>query len=342
MVRLLPPIDFMENLQGQNGMLNWSMSSSFSNDASVANRCYIAIETTAGERKTAFVAILTVAMMIAEIAAGWLSGSMALLADGLHMGSHAVALGISYVAYVYARKNAANPLFTFGTGKVNALGGYTGAILLVVFACWMSWDSVERILHPVSIDYTHALWVAAVGLLVNVVSALVLQHDSHHHHHHDDSHAHPHSHDHNLQAAYLHVLADAATSVTAIAALLAARYLNAPWLDPMMGCGGSVLVISWSAGLLRKSSGVLLDHDGPSEIRKSIETSFAGLNVHVVDWHLWALAPGRFAAILSLVSDDPRTAAFYKAHLPPLPQLVHFTIEVNAKSDQQSAEPVGL
>jgi len=311
------------------------MSSSFSNDASVANRCYIAIETSAGERKTAFVAIITVVMMIVEIAAGLLSGSMALLADGLHMGSHAVALGISYVAYVYARKNAANPLFTFGTGKVNALGGYTGAILLVVFACWMGWDSIERLFHPVSIDYAHALWVAVIGLLVNVVSALVLQHEPHHHD--GDSHAHPHSHDHNLQAAYLHVLADAATSGMAIAALLAARYRYAPWLDPMMGIAGSMLVVSWSAGLLRKSSGVLLDHDGPSEIRKSIETSFAELNVHVVDWHLWALAPGRFAAILSLVSDHPRTAAFYKAHLPPLPQLVHLTIEVNAKSAEQTA-----
>ena len=211
---------------------------------------------------------------------------------------------------------------------------------MVIFAAWMSWDSGERILHPVAIDYTHALWVAVIGLVVNAGCAMVLQNNPQHQHHEGSHHDHSHDHDHNLQAAYMHVLADAATSVTAIAALLAARYLHSSWLDPLMGIAGSALVISWSVGLIRRTSEVLLDHDGPNEIRNSVEASLAGLNVHIADWHCWALAPGRFAAILSLESDEPRTAGFYKSRLPSLDHLVHFTIEVNAGVSGKGTLPV--
>jgi cation diffusion facilitator family transporter len=287
------------------------------------NSCFIVVDGSPGERRTLIVAIVTAVMMVVEIAVGMMSGSMALLADGLHMGSHTLALGVSCFAYAYARRNARNPMFTFGTGKVNALGGYSGAILLMLFAAWMSWESAERVLHPVAIEYSEAIVVAAIGLGVNAVSAIVLGHT-----HADGGHCH--AHDHNLQAAYLHVLADAATSVVAILALVSARSFHTPWLDPLMGFAGSVLIISWSFGLIRRSSSVLLDHDGPGEIRDSLEASLEDLNAQVIDWHCWALAPGRFAAILSIVSDQPQTAEFYKSRLPRLERLVHLTLEVNA------------
>jgi cation diffusion facilitator family transporter len=299
------------------------------------SRCFLAIEYSAGERKTAIVAIITILMMVVEILTGVMSGSLALLADGLHMASHAVALGVSYIAYVYARRNATNPMFTFGTGKVNALGGYTGAILLVLFASWMAWDSVERMIHPVTIHYSEALQVAVIGLVVNALSAVILRHDTSHDHGHED---HAHSHDHSLQAAYLHVLADAATSVTAIAALLAASYFDTVWMDPLMGIAGAVLVITWSAGLIKRSSAVLLDHDGPGEIRNTIEASLDGLDIQIADFHCWALAPGRYAVILSLMTNEPKPAEFYRSLLPRLDRLVHLTIEVNRSAPNLAAQ----
>jgi cation diffusion facilitator family transporter len=305
------------------------------------NRCCIVIETSAAERKTAIVTLITIVMMVVEILTGIMSGSIALLADGLHMGSHAIALGVSYIAYVYARRNAANPRFTFGTGKVNALAGYTGAILLVLFAVWMTWDSIERLLHPVTINYSDALLVAAIGLIVNALCAVILQHDSSHAHGHEHGQGdHPHAHDHNLQAAYLHVLADAATSVTAIAALLAARYLHTAWMDPLMGLVGAVLVTTWSTGLIKRSSAVLLDHDGPGEIRETIEASLDGLDIRITDFHCWALAPGRFAVILSLATNEPKPAGFYRSLLPRLDRLVHLTIEVNGVTPNLASQPL--
>jgi cation diffusion facilitator family transporter len=271
---------------------------------------------------------ITVVMMAAEILAGLTSGSMALLADGLHMGSHAVALFVALFAYRYARQNANNPRFTFGTGKVNALGGYTGATLLGIFALWMAWESAERAMYPIGIKYSEALAVAAVGLLVNVISALLLR-DDHTHSHAGGEHQH---HDHNLRAAYLHVLADAATSVAAILALIAARSLNASWLDPLMGMAGAVLVSYWSWGLLRSSGYVLLDHEGPARIRSSVQTTIDSTGGRIVDWHCWAIAPGRYAAIVSILTDGSVTASDFKAQVSQNHELVHLTVEIERGS----------
>lgn len=285
------------------------------------------LDTSHSERKTTIVLALTVMMMVAEIVVGLTSGSMAVLADGLHMGSHSIALFVALFAYRYARENAADPRFTFGTGKVNALGGYTGATLLGLFALWMAWESIERTIHPTPIDYTEALAVAIVGLLVNVGSAIILRHD-HHHDHSEDGH---HHHDHNLRAAYLHVLADAATSLAAIIALFAARMLNATWLDPLMGVAGALLVSFWSWGLLRSSGYVLLDHEGPKRIRNSIQAAIDSAGAVMVDWHCWAIAPGRYAAIVCIETEQPLSARDFKARLPQNPGLVHLTVEIDGQ-----------
>mgnify|MGYP005851822403 CR=1 FL=1 len=209
----------------------------------------------AGESRTLIVIALTAVTMVVEIVAGWLFGSMALLADGLHMGSHAVALTISAAAYIYARKRAGDPRFSFGTGKVNALGGFTGAILLAGFALLMAGESIHRFIEPVPIRFNSAILVAVVGLVVNGLSVFILGDRGHgHNHHQDDGHHHDHHHDHNLRSAYLHVLADALTSVLAIAALLAGKYLGWNWMDPAMGIVGAILVARWSLGLIRQTS----------------------------------------------------------------------------------------
>ena len=208
-----------------------------------------------GERRTLLVVLLTAVMMVVEIAAGLAFGSMALLADGLHMASHATALGISVFAYVYARRLAGHPRYSFGTGKVNGLAGFASAVLLVIFAAAMAWESAARLIDPIPIALDQALVVATAGLLVNGASAWILAAPGHrdHGHHHDHVH-HGHRHDHNLRAAYLHVLADALTSLLAIFALLAAKLFAATWLDPVMGVVGAALVTRWSMGLLRETS----------------------------------------------------------------------------------------
>ncbi|MDN5939586.1 MAG: CDF family Co(II)/Ni(II) efflux transporter DmeF, partial [Salinisphaera sp.] len=214
----------------------------------------------AGERRTLIVTTITLATMVIEVIAGIAFGSMALLADGIHMGSHALALGISAFAYIYARRHAHDERFTFGTGKVNALGAYTGAILLAVFAAIMVWESIERAMNPVAIEYNWAIAVAIAGLLVNGLCMVILgghDHDHGHahagrasHDHHQHGHAQHHGHDHNMRAAYLHVLVDALTSLLAIFALLAGKYFGAAWLDPAMGVVGALLVVRWARQLL--------------------------------------------------------------------------------------------
>ena len=207
-----------------------------------------------GETRTVIVILITATMMGVEIAAGLAFGSMALLADGLHMASHAAALSISAFAYYFARKRAHDRSFSFGTGKVNSLGGYTGAILLVLFALLMVSESIHRLIEPVAISFNQAIGVAIVGLVVNGVSVFILGHDDHHHHGHDhgevghDHHHDGHHHDHNLRAAYLHVLADTLTSLLAIVALLAAKYYGWIWMDPVMGIVGAILITKWSMG----------------------------------------------------------------------------------------------
>jgi cation diffusion facilitator family transporter len=279
-----------------------------------------------GERRTLLVATLTATFMVVEVTAGLLFGSMALLADGLHMGSHAVALGIAVLAYVYARRHAGASRFSFGTGKVNALGGFTGALLLAVFAAFMAVESAKRIVSPVRIVFDQAIAVAVLGLLVNGVSVWIL---GLHGHEHGDDHAH--HHDHNLRSAYLHVLADALTSVLAIVALLAAKYRGLVWMDPVMGIVGSVLVARWSWGLLRDTSRVLLDHQAPEAVQERIRRAVEGVapGDRVADLHVWTIAPGRRAACIAIVSDDPKSPEAYRATLPADAHVAHATIEVH-------------
>ena len=239
-----------------------------------------------GESRTLIVIALTATMMVVEIVAGIVYGSMALLADGLHMSSHAVALSINAFAYVYARRHAHDTRFSFGTGKVNTLGGYTGAVLLAGFALAMAVESIGRLIAPVPIAFNQAILVAVLGLVVNGISVLILGHEHHHphddhdrghdhdddhdHDHDHDRHHHPEPHDHNLVSAYLHVLADALTSLLAIFALLAAKYFGFVWADPLMGIVGAILVARWSFGLLHSTSAILLDRQAPEDLRETI------------------------------------------------------------------------
>lgn len=299
-----------------------------------------------GEARTLIVVGLTLVMMVWEILGGVIYGSMALLADGLHMASHAVALGIAAFAYVYARKNAGNAQFSFGTGKVNALGGFAGAILLAGFAFYMAIESIERFINPVDISFNNAIFVAVIGLAVNGISAWILgghDHGHGHHHHGHEAHAHHHDHahgtehethdgghhDHNRQAAYLHVLADALTSFLAIAALLAGKYLGWTWMDPVMGLIGTVLVSRWSWHLLQDTSRVLLDKQD-AKMAMRVHHAVEDRDARVSDLHLWSIGPGIQAAIISLVAHDPHPPAVYKKRiLEHCPSLAHVTIEIH-------------
>ena len=280
-----------------------------------------------GELRTAVVVGITGAMMVVEIVAGLAFGSMALLADGLHMASHAVALGISVLAYVYARRHADDRRYTFGTGKVNALAGFTGAVLLAGFALLMAEESVVRFFRPTTIEFDLAIAVAVLGLIVNGACVAILSggHNGSAQHHHDG-----HAHDHNLRSAYLHVLADALTSLLAIFALLGGKFFGLMWLDPAMGIVGAVLVARWSWGLLRTSSKVLLDHEAPAQLRDAIT---AAIEAHddnrIADLHVWAIGPNVFAAAISLVTSAPRSADGYRALLPEDLGVRHVTIEVH-------------
>lgn len=277
-----------------------------------------------GELRTLIVIAITGTMMVVEIVAGVRYGSMALLADGLHMASHTAALGINAFAYVYARRHAHNTDFSFGTGKVNALGGFSGAILLALFAVLMTGESVDRLLNPVDIIFNQAIFVAVLGLVVNGVSVVILGVNNH------NGHDHAHHHDHNLKSAYLHVLADTLTSVLAIIALLAAKYFGLIWMDPAMGIVGAILVARWSLSLLRTTSGVLLDKQGPEKLRRRIKDSIEQDDDSVVaDLHLWSIGPNIYAAVVAVVAHHPATPEQYKERLPKNLGLVHISIEIH-------------
>ncbi|MCO2293476.1 cation transporter [Pseudomonas aeruginosa] len=285
------------------------------------------------ERNTRWAVLLTACMMVAEIAGGWLFNSMALLADGWHMSSHALALGLAVLAYGAARRYANDPRFSFGTWKIEVLGSYTSALLLLLVAGLMLYQSVERLLDPSPIHYQQAMLVAALGLLVNLACAWLLR-DGHAHHGHGHSHHHhhhAHRHDLNLRAAYLHVLADAATSLLAIVALAGGLLWNAAWLDPLMGIVGAVLVSVWACGLIRQSSRVLLDAqmDAPvaAEIRAAIASS--PLPAELLDLHLWQVGQGKYACLLSLLTTEEGSADYFKRRLAEHEELVHITVEVN-------------
>jgi len=289
---------------------------------------------TRGERRTRWVVGLTLTMMAVEIAAGMAFGSMALLADGWHMGTHAAALSVAVFAYVYARRHANDPRYSFGTGKVGALGGFASATGLAVVALLIFGESAQRLASPVTIRFDEAIAVACVGLAVNVVCALLLRED---HHHEGGPAAHAH-HDHNLRGAYLHVLADALTSLLAIAALSTGKLLGWTWMDPVMGLVGSLVIARWSYGLLRDTSRVLLDAEVPEDrlaaIRGAIE---ADADARVADLHVWRVGPRHLAAIVSLVAHEPREPDHYKRLLRAQRDLVHVTVEVHRCPDSASA-----
>jgi cation diffusion facilitator family transporter len=297
------------------------------------------------ERRTWLVVALTLVMMVAEIVAGILFGSMALLADGWHMATHAAAIGIAAFAYRFARTHARDRRFSFGTGKVGDLAAFTSAVILGLVAILIAFESVGRLFSPVAIRFGEATIVAVIGLVVNLASAWLLldrgngqsSHDHGHHHHHGDRHHHQGARDLNLRGAYLHVLADAFTSVMAIVALLAGRYFGWTWLDPVIGIVGALVIAQWSWGLMRSSTATLLDTIPDTELERGIRTQLETGGDRISDLHLWRVGPGHQAAIISIVTHNPEAPAFYKRKLTALPGLSHVTIEVEACSDTRAS-----
>lgn len=325
------------------------------------------------ERRTRWVVALTFVTMVVELTVGWLTGSMALLADGWHMASHVGAIGLAAFAYRFARTHAQDARFSFGTGKVSALAGYSSALLLGLVALWMAWESLQRLHQPVQIQYGEAMAIAALGLAVNLASAWLLRGEPHAHHHHGHGHAHdgdddddhdddhhdhdhphqhhhsqhahavhaadPHGHDevhadHNLRAAYMHVIADAFTSVLAIAALAGGMLWGLAFLDPLMGIVGAIVIGRWAWGLLRDSSSVLLDAQPSPRVTADVRRAIGTLPDHdVADLHLWRVGPDSLACIVSLVSHSPRPVQEYRALLARVPGLDHVTVEVHRCSD---------
>ncbi len=282
------------------------------------------------EKNTFRVMSLTAVTMVVEIIAGITFGSMALLADGWHMGTHVAAFLITLFAYRYSRKNANNPDFSFGPGKINVLGGFASAVALAVVALMMAVESVGRFFSPVEIHYGQSILVAVVGLVVNVVSAFLLNGGHGHDHQHGHSHGQDHHHeDHNLKAAYFHVLADALTSVLAIIALLFGGLFGWWVLDPLMGIVGALVITRWAWGLLKESSVILLDAGVKSEVRDEIrELIEADADNRITDLHVWKIGPQHLAVQLTLVTHHPRSANEYKQLLAGLYQIKHISIEV--------------
>lgn len=302
------------------------------------------------ERRTWLVIALTATMMVGEIIAGQIFGSMALVADGWHMATHAAAMLIAALAYLYARRNADNPRFTFGTGKLGDLAAFASAVVLALIALLIGWESLIRLYSPTAIDFSQAIMVAVLGLAVNLACAWLLRDDHGHHHGHGHDHGHGHGHHHghdhhghddphhgeardlNLRAAYLHVLADALTSVLAIAALTLGSLYGWLWLDPAMGIGGGLVIARWSFGLIRSAGAVLIDYvepgeDLPEEIREAVEVE----GDEITDLHVWQLGPGHHGAIVALRSAAPRPPAYYRAKLAHIHDLSHVTVEVEPK-----------
>ena len=300
------------------------------------------VQNSEGETRTKYVLVLTVVTMVVEIAAGSIYGSMALLADGWHMGTHAAAFLLTIYAYSYARKNADNPRFSFGTGKVNVLGGFASAVALAVVALVMLLESLFRLFNPEMIQFNQAIAVAVIGLIINIVSAFLLKdhhhHDHHHgheehdHHHHHDEHEnhHHHDHDHNLKAAYLHVLADAMTSLLAIITLLAGKYYGWHGLDPVMGIVGAVIITRWSLSLIKQTSPILLDNNIQQSTMEKIKMTLENDEDKITDLHVWKISGNHYAAIISVVSSNAKSSEVYKGKLIDFEELTHISIEVNS------------
>ncbi len=277
-----------------------------------------------GEKNTRRVILLTIGMMVIEIISGFVFGSMSLLADGWHMGTHAGALGITVFAYYYAQKHAENPSYTFGTGKVGVLGGFASAVILAIAALLMAAESFQRLLYPNPIRFNEAIAVAFLGLAVNLISAFLLQ--EHHHHEENEEHYH----DHNLRAAYLHVLADALTSLLAIVALFAGKIFGWIWMNPFMGIIGSTVIMKWSYGLLKDTGKILLDR---SVNRQMIDAIYSAIESDadnkIADIHVWRISSNHIGAIISVVTLKPNHPEYYKKLLRDFHELVHITVEVN-------------
>ena len=290
-----------------------------------------------GEKNSKLAMLLTLAMMVLEITAGYYFNSMALLADGWHMSSHALALGLSVSAYAAARKLANDRRFSFGTWKIEILAGYTSAICLLLVAGLMAFESIQRLLSPAAIHYQQAIGVATLGLLVNLVCAWLLKDGHHHHHGHESHHDHHHGHDHahgdlNLRSAYLHVIADAATSVMAIAALLGGMLLGFAWLDSVMGLAGSVMVAMWALGLLRDSSRVLLDAEMDAPVVQEVRDAIAQgpQPVTITDLHVWRVGKNHHACIIAVEGAATVTPDYIRQLLSVHEELTHVSVEVNS------------
>ncbi|HVH81094.1 MAG TPA: CDF family Co(II)/Ni(II) efflux transporter DmeF [Stellaceae bacterium] len=288
------------------------------------------------ERRSWAVVAVCGAMMAAEIGGGWLTGSMALIADGLHMSTHAGALVIAACAYAYARRHARDERFAFGTGKLGELAAFSSAIVLAMIALLIAYQSIERFVMPVSIAFGEAIPIAALGLCVNLLSAWLLRDDHHHSHHAHGEHQQPHDHHHdhahadadlNLRAAYIHVLADAAVSVLALVGLSTGYFLGWVWMDPVMGVVGALVIANWSWGLLRAAGAVLLDMR-PEGLAQEIHERLDRGGDQIADLHIWRVGPGHHAALVSLVSDRPEPPEAYKTRLAGIAGLSHLTVEV--------------
>lgn len=284
-----------------------------------------------GEKRTLYVLILTVTTMVVEIAAGTMFGSMALLADGWHMGTHAAAFCITLFAYRYAKQNAHNDRFSFGTGKVSVLGGFTSAIALGIVALMMMVESIHRLFNPESIQFNEAIMVAVIGLVVNLASMLLLQDHHHHGHDHHDNHSHDHEHehhhDHNLTAAYFHVLADTLTSLLAIVALIVGKFYGWVWLDAMMGIVGAVVIGKWTLGLMKQTAPVLLDESINQSYRDEITETLTPY-AEIVDLHIWKVSGHHYSAAIALKNHSDKTLDEFKQLLSKFDKIHHLTLEV--------------
>lgn len=285
-------------------------------------------------KRTLWVVLLTLVMMVGEIAAGYMTGSMALLADGFHMATHAGALGIAAAAYMFARRNSANSAYSFGTGKVGDLGGFASALILGLISLGIGFESLMRLFEPTQVQFGTATWIAIIGLIVNIVSALLLAgggHDhGHSHGHNHDHYSHSHGHDNNLRSAYVHVLADAVTSVLAIIALLAGKYLGWVWLDPVMGIVGAVVIARWAWSLMRDTAGVLLDRTDDHVAEEIRELLGQVQELQITDLHVWRVGPEARAAIISVQGSAVITAEDVREILKPVHEVSHLTVEYRA------------
>ena len=291
------------------------------------------MENPQGERNTWKVISLTLVMMVIEIIAGLLFGSMALLADGFHMATHTFALGITAIAYYYSRKHSHDPRYSFGTGKIGVLGGYTSAIFLTLISFAMIFESSVRLFTPISIRFNEAIFVAIIGLVVNLVCAYLLHGNEIDHQHSD--HEHNDHLDHNLRAAYLHVIADALTSVLAIVALITGKYFGWVWMDPIMGIVGAIVILKWAYSLVTQTGKILLDYNADKALITKIKTILeSDSDTRLTDIHAWKLGSQKYAAIVSIVTHYPKAPDYYKGLLKSLIDIVHLTVEVHTCDDE--------